>query len=77
MRALHPCGTGCNGKRLTGSEYGNEKHTGEKIGPCITGRSAPYSAVVKEGWRKICGDRCSASDGVEAEFINQASHLMY
>lgn len=50
---------------------------GEKIGPCITGRSAPYSAVVKEGWRKICGDRCSASDGGEAEFINQAGHLMY
>ena len=30
MRAIYPCGTGCVGKRLTGSRYRNEKRTGEK-----------------------------------------------
>lgn len=47
MRAIYPCGTGCVGKRLTESRYRNEKRTGEKTCPCISGRSAPYFAVVK------------------------------
>jgi len=69
MRALHPCGTGCNGKRLTGSEYGNEKHTGEKICLCITERSAPYSVAVKWGWGST-----SAVLAGEAELMNQTGY---
>ncbi|ADM99190.1 hypothetical protein Dda3937_04351 [Dickeya dadantii 3937] len=33
MRAIYPCGTGCVGKRLTGSRYGNGNHAGEKTDP--------------------------------------------
>ena len=47
MRALHPYGTGCAVKWLTGSWYGNKKHTGGKIGPCIAELSALYSVLVK------------------------------
>ncbi|MFJ1226918.1 hypothetical protein AB8P62_17345, partial [Yersinia enterocolitica] len=50
MRAIYPCGTGCVGKRLAGSRYGNEKHTEGKDMTYIAGRSAPWFAAVKGVW---------------------------
>ncbi|WP_415663416.1 JAB domain-containing protein [Yersinia enterocolitica] len=47
MRAIYPCGMGCAGKRLNGSNRKNDKRTGEKTSPCIAGLSAPWFAAVK------------------------------
>ncbi|MFJ1206419.1 hypothetical protein AB8P55_20710, partial [Yersinia enterocolitica] len=45
MRAIYPCGMGCAGKRLNGSNRKNDKRTGEKTSPCIAGLSAPWFAA--------------------------------
>lgn len=64
MRALHPCGTGCVGKRLTGCRYGEQKVHRRKN---LTLHSRTLRPLLRSGEMQIGG--VESETGTDRNFM--------